>query len=1032
MRKSLLLSLAFLLAASMAFAQDRTVSGKVTSADDGSAVPGVNVVVRGTTTGTVTDIDGNYKLSVPAESEILVFSFIGLVSHEVEIGSRSTIDVAMASDFTQLGEVIVSGVAGATRREKLTVSVVKVGEEALKIVPATSVSSSLVGKVSGVRVANSGGTPGGDSNIQLRGDTNLGVGSSPMVIVDGVIIEGDLASINVDDIESIEVVKGASASSLYGSRAGNGVIVVTSKRGNNLSVGKTTITLRNEIGFDEIGKKIDLAEHHAFALAPTSGQNTYTEYDGVTYPADYTSGYHPDLAGNRYFDDDHYMDNDFARNIDQQGEFFSKGTSFTNYAGIATRGEKTNLFASFENQSKQGVILNTDGYQRQNFRVNFDHYATDWLKLSASNLFINTFSNSPGGGGTVFFDIVLAEPDNDLNAPNPLDGQPHYIRHNQWSNEENPLYFLYKNQREDRTRRFLLNYRANATITDWVNFEAAYSQETINYFYESYWPKDTWEIGGTDPWGIQYSDGSLYKYQSFRNARTAQGTFNFNKQFGDLIVKAKLSYLWENNRYTWNDAYGFNFVVKDLPNMRNFINANTSVDSYASEIIAQNYFGIVSLDYKDKILLDGMYRLDESSLFGENNRTHGYYRVSAGYRITEDLTIPGFQELKIRAAYGTAGMRPGFDYQYEVYSNTGPGSYAPSQIGNKDLKPSNTAETEVALNMSFLNRFTFEAIYATAKTTDQFLYVPLLAAVNGGADRQWQNAGTVESMNYEFNLGAAILKDGPVTWNLNATFSHIEQTITELTVAPYQTGPDGLYYIKEGETYGSIYGLNWVRSMDDMAKNLDYAGEDPTTISDYQMNSDGYVIEAGTEGTVNEAAVKLLGEDGALSYAKIGDGNPKFMMGIRNTIKWKGLTVYALVDWKNGGDVYNRKSQWLTRDDRNGIMDQSGKPANEKKALDYYKQFYDVNTNNAYWVEDASFVKIREMSIGYSWDKSQLEGLTGNVFQAITIRAIGRNLITFTGYTGYDPEVGSIRAPFDGTGRYPNFRNYALSLTLDF
>ena len=1029
MRKKLLIFsiISFLCSASL-FAQDRTVTGKVTSAEDGEGIPGVNVIIKGTSTGVITDFNGEYSVSVPADGGVLVFSFVGLKSQEVQIGTRSSIDVVMETDVTTLSEIIVSGVAANTPREKLTVSVAKVNADVLNTVPATSISGSLSGKVSGVRINTSNGTPGGGTDIQLRADNNLSVGSSPMVIMDGIIIEGGIADVNVDDVESIEVVRGASASALYGSRAGNGVIVITSKRGSNLDQGSTVITLRNEVGFQELQSNIDLATHHAFTLASdwTSAQGVYTKYDGVTYPNGYVGGFDPNIVGSRKFDDDHYMDNEFGVTKDQQDLFFKKGMNFTNYISISTRSAKSNMFLSAENNQQEGIIPNTDGYTRKSFRLNMDHNINDWLSVHASNMFINTSSNYPGSGGGIFFDIVLAEPDNDLFLTNP-DGQPYYVRHNHWSNETNPLYATFKNQRIEKKRRFMSNYRAKAEIAPWLSFESSYSMENINERYESYNPYDTYVLGGTDPYGITYSEGSLYRYSEERFAQTFQNTLNFDKEFGDLIVRGRLSYLWERNDMEWLDIYGDQFEIINTPTVDNFTDANTSVSDGYTKVAAENYFAIASFDYKDKFLLDGMYRYDGSSLFGPENKWRGYYRVSGAYRITEDFDIPGIQELKIRSAYGTAGIRPDYAWQYETFSFQSGGVVEATQIGNKFLRPSNTAETEVALNVSFLEKFTFEAMYSMATTTDQFLNVPLLAPIVG-FPRQWQNAGTVQSNTLEFNLGADVIKNQDLSWNMNFTFTKTEQTITELTPPPFQSGPSGLWYIKEGEVYGAIYGYDWVRSLDQMAKQL----PEGTTIDDFAMNSDGYIIAAGTEGTTNEAPIKLLDENGDNAFVQIGDGNPDFFMGIINRVTYKGLTAYMLIDWKQGGDVYNRKAQWLTRDDRNGIMDQSGKADSEKKAFDYYKGFYDVNTNNAYWVEDAGFVKIRELALGYSLPKTMLEGFADGALNAVDLRFIGRNLFTFTKYSGYDAEVGTIRNPFDGTDTYPNFRNYALSLTLKF
>jgi hypothetical protein len=317
--------------------------------------------------------------------------------------------------------------------------------------------------------------------------------------------------------------------------------------------------------------------------------------------------------------------------------------------------------------------------------------------------------------------------------------------------------------------------------------------------------------------------------------------------------------------------------------------------------------------------------------------------------------------------------------------------------------------------------------YAKSITTNQFLNVPLIPFVSDGFTSQYQNAGTVESNTLEVTLGANWVKTKNFSWNTNVVFGKTKTVITELPVPSYQSGPDGLFFVKKGETYGAIYGYDWVKSLDQMKNQLP-AGK---TIADYEVNSEGYVIPKGTAGTVNEKPVKLNDATGALAFVKMGSGLPDFTMGISNNITYKSFSLYFLIDIKSGGNVYNRKSQWLTRDNRNGIMDMGNRVVSEKKTYDYYQAFYDVNTNNSYWVEDASFIKLRELAIGYTVKGSSLPGLS-KVVKTMNARIIGRNLLTFTKYSGYDPEVGTIRSPFDDTGSYPNYRNVAFSLSFDF
>jgi len=1017
--------IALLISVQLTLAQS-TISGIVTDMD-GEPLPGATVLEVGTNNGVTTDFDGNYTISV-AEGSSLSASFVGYQTLTIGVEGQDSINFELSPD-NELDEIIVSGVAGGTSVKKMTVSVTKVGSEKLNIAPASSVAGALVGKVAGARVAMSSGAPGSGFQLQLRTDNNLNAGSSPLIIMDGVIVNTSLNDMNVDDIESMEVVKGAAASSLYGSRAANGVISITSKRGSSLNKGTSSIKVRSELGYQQIANYIDLAQSHAYKLA-SNWQNftgQYTAFDGVTYPSGYMGGYSPLIDGSRTVDDDHYLDNPFAVNRDQQREYFQTGQTQTNFASFTSNGQSTNIYASFERTTQTGVVPYADGFNRKNFRVNLDHKVSPWLDLSVSSLYTDNTTNFPGGGGS-FFELVLAEPDNNFFMTNPVDGQPYYLRHNHWGNEVNPLYSAYKRDATAQTASYITNFKAAVKFTDWLSLDLNYSKENINYNYSSYTPFDTWTVGngGGNDYGIVYNKGSLYKSNSVTSGENAQATLNFKRTFNDLVINSKLSVLDERREYNYFTAGSNIFAIRDLPTL----NAFDEIKSYSStktQENALNYFGIVGLDYKDRYLVDFMVRRDGSSLFGEENRWANYYRASGAYIISEDIEIPGIQNLKIRAAQGTAGIRPGFNWQYETY-NISQGVTSPGQKGNSALKPSQTKETEFGIDISFLNRFTFQATKSRSITTNQFLNAPLIPFVSDGFTSQWQNAGTIEGNTLELSLSSNWYYSRDFKWNTNVVFAQSEQTITELPIAPYQSGPDGLYFIKEGESYGSIYGYTWVQTLDQMSQQLG-AGE---TIADYEVNSDGYVVPAGSQGTPSELPIRLKDETGADAFVKIGDGLPKFTMGISNSINYKNAFFYFLVDIKNGGDVYNRKSQWLTRDNRSVIMDMSNVPDGQKKTFDYYQKFYDVNSNNSYWVEDASFVKLREVSIGYTLTNINMPTSLQNVFKSITAKAIGRNLLTFTDYSGYDPEVGTIRNPFDGTGTYPNFRNVAFSLTLDF
>ncbi len=1033
----LLIAVVFFIGGQLLYAQTRDISGVVKNAEDGTTVPGASVFLAGTTLGTVTNIDGEFNLKIPEDAKTLVVSFVGLKTTEVAIDSKTSFEVSLESDIFGLDEVVVSGVSSDTPRKKLSVSVGRVSEEDLKEVPASSAAGALQGKMAGVTVTASTGEPGSSSTILVRGATQISGSQNPLIIVDGVQMQGTLADINVDDIESIEVVKGASASALYGSQAGNGVVVVTTKRGKNLGSDETLVTIRNEYGVNRVSNSYDLADSHAFVLADDwQSTKTFTKFAGVTYPSGYTGGY-GDLDGNPTLKGDHYMDNPYGLYRDHQKELYTGSDFYTNYISIQNNSGNTNFLASFENYKSGGIVFDTDGYSRNSYRMNIDHRISDKLSVSASNLFVRAKQNYPGGdnkfNGGVFFNLLLTSPDVNLLSPNP-DGQPYAFIPDPWqATTENPLYNLWKKSDNLERDMFLGSYSVNYDITDALKFKAEYSFENSTRVNTEFQPFDTY-TRGSGPYGFLYSEGLYYKYNSKSFSERAQANLFYSKRIGDINVRAKASYLYENEEYQSFSTTGYDFGVKKVPSF-DAIKGNTTATSYQSQIVANNVFGILYLDYKDKYIFDGMYRYDGSSLFGENERWQSYYRVSGAWRITEDFKIDGIQEMKLRAAYGTAGQRPPFSAQYEVMEVDN-GVATKEFKGNKDLKPSHTSEVEVGLDIDFLKKFSFSAVYAKGVTTDQFLEAPQASYANGW-NRQWVNAGTLETNTFEVALNAQLVKTKDFSWNMNIVGDRSRNTITELNIPAYQTGPEGqeankAFYIREGETFGVMYGAHFLTSMDELAQQVEFM---TGTAADYTLNSDGFVIAAGTEGTTDEAPIKQLDSEGKMDFTKIGDSNPDFKVGISSNLTYKKVTLYFLFDWKQGGDVYNKTAQWLTRDDRHGMMDQAGKAENAKKTIDYYKAFYDINDINDFWIEDGTYVKLRELSLSYSATNSDLTKIGLPFIKEAKLSVIGRNLLTFTNYSGFDPEVGTTDGTqiyaYDFMG-YPNFKSFSASLELKF
>ncbi len=991
----------------------RTLKGQVLDKSDNSPLIGVGVMVKGTSKGTITDIDGNFSLEISDEDKVLVFSYIGMKTTEVEIGDQKELLIKMESDAFGLEEVVISGVASATPKKNLTISVERVDASVMKDVHASSAANALQGKVAGLSVVVANGLPGGGATLRLRGATSLDSRNKPLIILDGNRIHTNMADINLDDIESYEIVKGAAASALYGSEAGNGVVVMVSKRGKKNKEGHTQVTVRSEYGYQKISKFLPVATHQPYKLVDDWEDYDYTKYDGVFY---YNGR---KISGSRIVTDNGYADQPFAQVHNHQDAFFKKGQYHTEYIGITGNSLKSNYLLSFENNRQEGIINFTDGYQRNNLKFNMDQHISDKATISISNLLMKAVSKNPGSYGT-FQDLLFLSPDVDLFAKNP-DSTDFLLTPDPWKVGlvENPLYPLANRDKTANRISIVGNVKFKYYITDWMKAEAKYAYEYRNKNWTTITPKGYLQFLKSK---INKTEGALYKRNVNDLSQDLQFTLHFNKKINDFTNKVKLSYLYEKSNYESMPIFSKGFTIKDIPNFNNVDPSKASLFSEQTKIVTIDYFGIYDLSYKDKYLFSALYRIDGSSLFGSEERWHPYYRVSLGYRVTEDFKLPGIEELKFRVALGTSGLRPGFSYQYEVLKVTKGNVPVPYTEGNKFLKPSNTKELEFGMNLNFLKRFSVEATYASSKTTDVFQLAPQASHI--GAPYKWTNVGTLSSKSLEFSLESQILNTDHLSWTANLSFDKIIQKVEDLNIPAYFSGPKKAFYIAPGESFGVIYGTDWVRSLDQMKNQL----PEGKSIDDFEVNSDGYVIPKGTEGTRQEIPIILdANNDGVEDKIAIGDGNPNFNLSLNNSISYNNISLGFLFSWKNGGDIYNFTRQYAYRDYAAVEIDQFDKPDDKKKSIDYYGTLYKGTGINSHFVEDGSYIKLRELSLAYT-----LNGL-GKFAKSIKFGVQVRNAFTWTKYTGYDPEVasGSDAYPFDNFG-YPNFRTYSGSIKLVF
>lgn len=1054
--KKLFSLLLFTVVFAFSLSAQKTVTGSIID-NDGLPMIGASVVVDGTDIGTITDIDGSFSLSVPDGTDELLVSYTGYASQTVDISEGGFIDVTLSAG-TLLDEIVVTGVGKGTSTKKLGFAVNKVGQELLEEVPGLDPGNALRGKAPGVRVVQASGNPSYGAEIRLRGSTSISGNQRPLIIVDGIITEGELRDINMDDVESIEVVKGAAASALYGSLAGNGVIQIITKTGNSSGSG-TKVTLKNEYGVTSLTNQYPIATKHRFRVDSTgSVRNGDWNGDGEE-TSNY--GFQLDDGGSIQDDPDGIFDNDFLGTTYDNIDRFMPGSSFyNNNVSIATTGESINYLLSFSNQVSGGVVDILPNYKRRNFRANIDSRPSDRFKISLRSSYGLTDGvdvTEQGQGENLFFNLLTSDPYIDLNdgIETDADGNETYNpipagAEVSATNAENPLYLGSEIDFGFERTRLLGGLTMTYELIDGLSIEGQYTidKTTEEGFFRR--PKDFFDLSAFSP-----VNGGYFLDDRKINKSVASAQLQYDVDLStnlNAIFTAK--YLYEDLYRSEFNVGGTELWASDLRTIDNIQLA--SGGSRIRQEIAENVFFDAQLDFDDKLILGAMIRNDGSSSFGANERYQWYYRASAAYRITEDMSINGIDEWKIRASFGTSGQRPPFAAQYEVYPVSQAGvSGLGFTRGNENLKPSRVTELEVGTNIAFMNRFNFEMNYATTNTTDDYIRVPLSAL--SGFQFQWQNIGEVSGSAIELSLGGDVVRKKNFNWSANIFWDKVSQKIESLNgVAPFNRDTDtafDLFRVEEGLPFGAMYGNKIVTSVNDLSvdsegfvlnSNSSDIGE-PLTRDDFYVNEDGYVIakilnpdgsgdRITAHGTSMEQVVYLADENGEKTSTLIGDTNPDWNLGVSSTFDFAGVSLYILLDHQQGGDIYNYTKQLLYFNDRHQDLQDDGARGKHSFYKNGSSQIYNGASASSHFVEDGTFTKLREVSLGYTLGKSKL-GSLGDMFSKIKVAITGRNLFTATKYTGWDPEVALQNNPsnfrFDEYS-YPNYRTFTGSLTLEF
>jgi TonB-linked SusC/RagA family outer membrane protein len=1030
-----------------------TITGRVTDAE-GTPLGGAQVVIRELSSfGASTAENGAYTITVPGDqvkgqSVTLVARMLGrspsVRAFTLNQGSQQ-VDFRLRLDPLRLDELVVTGVNEATSTKKLAFAVGRVSADQLQETPSTTALGGLQGKVAGVRVLAASGEPGSAPSIKMRGATSISGSSNPLIIIDGTISRATLADVSSEDIERVEVIKGAAASSLYGSDAANGVVQIFTKRGKMLADGKLLVTIRNEAGASFVSKRIPAMNSHAFKLAG--------------------GGFDRNAAGGLQLEDDRISDNAYPVFNDHQAELLRAGPFYTNYLSIGQRRGSTNFNASLQNTHTEGVIEGLDGLSRQNFRLNVDQQLTPRLDLEVST-FYGVSNNTPvfdpraeqAGQLGPFFGITFVPPYVNLRDTNP-DGSPFRAQiQDNITNATNPLYNLANEKRQLDRSRFSGGARMRWRMRDWLTAET-------NYNFEQ--EREDWS--DLVPFGYLTStgaavDGSLTKRAFTGRTYNLGATLTALKRWGDITNTTKIAYVYEDQTSNQTGFIADKLIVKQVPEAPSADPSTFTGVSQSQTIRNRNAFAITTFDIKDRYIFDGLVRRDESSLFGPESRRSYYYRLSGAWRANEDLRISGFDEIRFRASYGTAGLRPGFEYQYETLLTAG-GSFSKDRLGNRNLKPAHSAELEVGGNIEMGNgRFTLEYTYSRKETRDQIQLVDLPSVV--GFTEQWQNVGSLKSSTHELALGYQIVNSRDLAWVLNVTADRTRQTITEYPL-PERLNSFGqqpsVFFLAEGAKLGLMYGNRFVRSIEELYDDPAKAACRNTTCpeSDFVVNELGYVVSKASfrcgeatsatyrdtgapcsspERFIQYITCKTTNPDGSCAsttnIVQIGDANPDFNMAFATSVNFRRLSLTGLVDWTQGGTIYNGTRQWKMINYSDPIFDQRGVDAPEQKSQDQIIQFYNGLNPHQFFAEPGTYVKLRELSLNYTLVRDQLRKVGLGRLENVRLGVVGRNLFTFTDYTGYDPEVSGLDGdPYQfriDWFSYPHFRTFTGVVEIAF
>ena len=1021
------------------------VVGLITDVNTKQPLPGVNVLLVGTPITASTGPDGRFVISsAPAGIFNIDLRRLGYGPKRINsvrlIGdSVVTVNATLSVTSTRLDEVTVSGTMDAQSVAKSTISVDKLTTENMPVMPTGSAANLIAGKVAGVAITRPSGKPGSGVNIVLRtpisGITEGGTPPSPLFVVDGVFLNQAQNTTTQDiesmDIESIEVIKGAAAASLYGSRAAAGVISITTKRGRGLALGTTQFQGRMEQGTDQFQTNLPKNQHHAFRQDATG--NWLNAQDQVVPRAQ--------RALNQFG----IMDAPFTSpTYDHPKLFFSPGNTTIQSLQVQGNAAATNYNMAYTRNAFGGVMENNEGYRRQTLRINLDSRMTEKLNVgvSANHTRGNDDASSPSFNNfyRIDTDVNLKEID-----PFPRAGFPYKIVPDSVTLYANPLYQQFIADDLVRRARTLLNANASYRPFSWLSIAGDANYDRGDYARTTYTARGTPVVStaASNLGALSPSTGSLREINEVTDGYIITGTVSATKALGDLTMR--LSQRGETRR-EFNPSLtttGTDFGTEGLKAMSQAVTRTT-----ANSITDFRVLGAITnlgLSFKERYIGDFLWRREGNSLFGAANRWNTFGRASAAWILSEEswFPLPAFNQFKLRYSFGVTGVSPLFADQYEAMTNDGTGAIRRSNLGNLNITPTFTREQEIGLDVAFKSRLSATVTYVRNDSRDVFVNVPAPAV--SGYQLVRTNPAHLGGSVLEMTLQGAVLTNPKgLRWDILVTADNQQQFTRTFGRTCFD---DGLQNKCDGIPLSEMWGN---RNITDKA-NL--PARHTNSQAQFDVNDDGWVVPVGAGNTFRDGIGKQLwgstvtidgtaygwglpiqqrDSAGQLSYGKIGDSQPLMRFGFQNSFRYNSFRLFVQTTGQFGGNVYAKSNQTYYASGDHPDVDQSGRPDDLKKPVAYYNRV--ANNNNLFlanFVEGATHLTIAEALLGYTAEAKRWPFLAKMGVSRAQIDLIGRNMRTFTGYTGLNVMAGSPTERFDDA-TYPMTRTLTGVVTLTF